>query len=156
LSAHYNSILDEETRSSALDALAKQMAFNGTDEALDWANSLSSPEDQDLAHDTIYRETPRGIGAVLKVESGFPMVLEALVPNGLEAGDLIVSALNNGTDLTEFYGSDIMNSIEALRGTPGTDVVIQVMRPDPDTGEYTQVEITVTRQQLWLEEEDQP
>ena len=157
LSAHIDSILDPETRISALDSLAKEMARRGTDSALDWANSLKSAEDQDLAHDTIYRETPRGIGAILKHDHGFPSVVEPLVPNGLEPGDLIISA-QNGEEHTEFYGKEMIDAVDTLLGTPGTDVTVQVMRLDPTTGEYRQVDITITRQQLWMEgdREEQP
>lgn len=155
LAAHLDTILDEGTRRRALDSMAKIMARRGTDGALDWANSLSNVEDQDLAHDTIYRETPRGIGAVLKPENGFPSVVKPLVDNGLEVGDLIISA-QNGDEATEFYGKDLMEAVEALVGTPGTDVTVQIMRLDPTTGKYQQTEITIIRQQLWMEgEKDQ-
>ena len=46
-----------------------------------------------------------------------------------------------------------MEAVVALVGTPGTDLTVQVMRKDPSTGEYQQTEITITRQQLWMEGE---
>lgn len=152
LSVHLDTIPDPIARNRALGALAKQMAYRGTDEALDWADSLGSKEYQDLAHDTIYRETPRGIGAILKPEDGFPVVVEPIVANGLQAGDRLISG-QNGDQLTEFYGKEFGTTIEALRGAPGTDVTLQIMRRDPVTGEFHQVELTITREQLWVEKE---
>jgi len=66
--------------------------------------------------------------------------------------DLIISA-QNGDIVTDFYGKELMEAVGALVGTPGTDVTVQVMQKDPSTGEYQQTEITITRQQLWMESE---
>lgn len=150
LSAHWQSLPESESKHKALEALAKQMAFNGTDQALDWANSLPDSTDQDLAHEVIFRETPRGIGAVLITSEGFPEVREPLVDNGLQPGDLIVSAMNDGVQ-SELFGANLGNVVEVLRGEPGSDVTLQVLRRDPATGEYHQTEIAITRQQLWME-----
>ena len=152
LSVHMGSMGNPDSKTAAIEALAAQMAHKGTDQALDWANSLSSPADRELAHDIIYRETPRGIGAILKFENGFPQVVEPLVQNGLLGGDLLVSATNNGNDVTDFFGAEITTAVGTLLGDPGSEVSVQIMRLDPESGEYRQMEIVITRQQLWLED----
>ena len=134
LSAHMISIGNPESRNAAIEAIATHMAFEGTDQALDWANSLGLPADQELAHDKIYQKTPRGIGAVLKLEDGFPLVVTPLVENGLLEGDLIMSATNDGNQSTDFFGGDMTTTIDTLLGEPGSDVSVQIMRLDPETG----------------------
>jgi C-terminal processing protease CtpA/Prc len=66
--------------------------------------------------------------------------------------DTIISA-QKGDVVTDFYGKELMKAVGALAGTPGTYVTVQVMRKDPSTGEYQPTEITITRQQLWMEGE---
>lgn len=155
LSVHLDSLQDPETRNRALSALARQMAHRDTDAALDWVDRLPTTADQDFAHDVIYRETPRGIGAVLRPEDGFPTVIRPLVDNGLRTGDRLISA-RTGDRQTEFFGKDLGSAVEVLLGAPGTDVTLQILRPDPHTDHYHQVELTITRQQLWLEGQEEP
>jgi hypothetical protein len=114
----------------------------------------ASAADQELAHDKIYQKTPRGIGAVLKLEDGFPLVVTPLVEIGLLEGDLILSATNDGNQSTDFFGGDMTTTIDTLLGEPGSDVSVQIIRLDPETGEYRQIKVVITRQQLWIEKEE--
>ena len=104
----------------------------------------------------VYQNTPKGIGAVLKLESGFPKIADimptgALVSTNLRAGDLIVQAQDSGKDPQNLYGRNMQDIVGLLRGTPGSEVEIRVLRENQATGQLEEHSAIVKRDLLILE-----
>jgi C-terminal processing protease CtpA/Prc len=104
----------------------------------------------------VYQNTPKGIGAVLKLESGFPkisgiMPTGALASTDLRAGDLIVQAQDAGKDPQNLYGRNMQDIVGLLRGTPGSEVEIRVLRENQATGQLEEHSAIVERDLLILE-----
>ena len=143
-------IQDPEFRSGAIEALAARRVMN-TETALEWADSLATPEEQALAHDVIYEMTPRGIGVSIASEDGFPVVANVVrAGNGLKRGDRIVAVIENDGAPIDTFGRPLEDVVEHIRGEPGTEITVQVLRGDQTTG-VTQVETVITREQLYFD-----
>lgn len=82
-----------------------------------------------------------GIGAVLGVEDGSPVIVAAFDGSpadqaGVKAGDMIMEV--DGEDVTTWPLNQI---VELIRGKEGTQVVLKILRP----GENKSLEIPITR-----------
>ena len=147
---------DPEDRRLAIEAISASLAAQGTDQALDWVESLDEIEERDAGMRAVYQNTPKGIGAVLKLESGFPKIADimptgALVSTNLRAGDLIVQAQDSGKDPQNLYGRNMQDIVGLLRGTPGSEVEIRVLRENQATGQLEEHSAIVERDLLILE-----
>ncbi|CAA6677262.1 MULTISPECIES: PDZ domain-containing protein [unclassified Lentimonas] len=143
-------IQDPKLRAGAIEALAARRVMN-TEVALEWADSLATPEEQALAHDVIYEMTPRGIGVSITSRDGFPEVANVVrSSNGLRRGDRIVGVIENGGEPIDTFGRSLEDVVEYIRGEPGTEVTVQVLRGNKST-DVTQVETVITREQLYFD-----
>ena len=90
-----NSIQEQGQRKAAIEAIGKVLAQKNTDDAVAWANAFDDPTERQDAHRAIYEGAPRGIGAMLKIEQGFPTV-GGIVPDspldgsGVHVGDRLL------------------------------------------------------------------
>jgi hypothetical protein len=142
---------DPRSRAAAIQVLVARRITN-TEAALEWADSLATPEEQALAHEAIYDMTPRGIGVSVFNQDGFSKVGDVVrIENGLRVGDRIVGVSEGGAEQVDLFGRDLEDVVDLLRGEPGTDVTVQVLRDDLISGEVQQVEMTITREQLYFE-----
>jgi hypothetical protein len=145
-----------EDRRLAIEAISASLAAQGTDQALDWVESLKDIEERDAGMQAVYQNTPKGIGAVLKMENGFPKIADimptgALASTDLRAGDLIVQAKDSGKDPQDLYGRNMQDVVGLLRGTPGSEVEIRVLRENQATGQLEEHSAIVERDLLILE-----
>ena len=150
---------DPEDRRLAIEAISASLAAQGTDQALDWVESLADIEERDTGMQAVYQNTPKGIGAVLKLESGFPKISDIMPTGGLastdlRAGDLIVQAQDSGKDPHNLYGRNMQDIVGLLRGTPGSEVEIRVLRENQATGQLEEHSAIVERDLLILESSD--
>ena len=95
---------------------------------------------------------------MLQIEGGFPKIGEILPGGALEstsirAGDLIVESREANGAPQSLYGVDLRNTVDHLRGAPGSEVEITVLRENPDTGELEQHTVNVVRDLLILKGE---
>lgn len=156
-----DTLQDPEQRQSAIAAIGKVLAEKNTDQAVSWANSIADSRERELAHGAVYDAAPRGIGAVLDFANGFPS-LRGVVPGspldgtGARAGDQIleVREANGGTH--PLYGRDPREAMNLIRGEPGTQVTLRVLRQNAETGQMEEHLIPVTRGQLYLDEKQMP
>lgn len=146
-----DSITEPQFREAAIKALASSMASN-TEDAIDWANSLSSAADRDLANELIYDATPRGIGVLLRSENGFAVIHHTHRSDiGLQPQDRIVNITEADGGTVELFGQPMNSLVESIRGNPGTEATLNILRPHEDTGVLEQVEVIVTREQLFFD-----
>lgn len=151
-----DTITSPEDRQLAIEAISATLAAQGTDKALDWVESLTNGEERDTGFQAVYKNTPKGIGAVLKTENGFPKIADimptgALASTDLRAGDLIVQSRDSGEDPQDLYGKNLQDIVGLLRGSPGSEVEIRVLRENEATGELEEHSATVVRDLLILE-----
>lgn len=154
-----DTIANPEDRRLAIEAISASLATKGTDKALDWVESLTNEAEKDLGMQAVYQNTPKGIGAVLKTENGFPEIAEvmptgALASTDLRPGDLIVQSQDSGQDPQDLYGKNLHDIVGILRGTPGSEVEIRVLRENEATGQLEEHSATVVRDLLILESSD--
>lgn len=142
-------------KETAIEALAGSLARRGTEQAIDWANGLANTADQDIAYEAIYQATPKGIGASVAMQNGFPQIRDlipggALENTGVLPGDLLVEASEDGRETRSLYGQRLPETIAQLRGNPGSSLRLKFLRPNPDTGQLEQFTTTVVRDLLIL------
>ncbi|HEX2749971.1 MAG TPA: PDZ domain-containing protein [Verrucomicrobiales bacterium] len=143
---------DPATRLDMVRGLAAAKAAQGTRDALAWADSLTNPAEREAAHDRIYEATPRGIGAVLSSEDGFPLVTNVLPDSassraGLQGGDRIVEVTGPDGKPVSLYQQSLETAVLNLRGEAGESVTLRVLRPGQG-GVPVEQTIRVTRDQL--------
>lgn len=151
-----DTIANPEDRRLAIEAISASLATKGTDKALDWVESLANEAEKDIGLQAVYQNTPKGIGAVLKTENGFPKIAEimptgALASTDLRPGDLIVQSRDSGNDPQDLYGKNLREIVGILRGAPGSEVEIRVLRENEATGQLEEHSATVVRDLLILE-----
>ena len=145
----FDSLTDPQERLAAAAALGTRQArmLDDTQAALAWANSLPSEAEQDAAHEAIYKATPRGIGAQLQLDEGVVTVRGLIegspaAESGLRSGDRIVG-VDPGDGSFAPIGNTLDPAVDRIRGEPGTDLRIRVIR----SGGETEV-VELKRQQL--------
>ena len=137
------------------------MSGENTRQAVAWADSLPEGIERDTAHDSIYQATPRGVGAMLTTNAGFPEVLNLvaggpLAQAGFQKGDMLTGIETPGGQWHGFAGVTLENSIQLLRGEPGTSLTVVAMRNDARTGKLVEYRATVTREQIVFSPAKQP
>jgi hypothetical protein len=145
---------DPRVRTAFIEAQARERASGNTLEALDWADSLATQAERDRAHEIIYEQTPRGIGVMMRQDGGFPTVVETM-ENGpsagiLQSGDRIVQLSENGTTV-DLYNQPFRRVINSIRGEAGTPVTLKVLRWDDDAGQMREMDVPLSREQLFFE-----
>src|SRR5436190_1951737 len=127
-------------RKAALEALGKSMASRNTGEAVNWANSFTDVVEREIANRAVYDGAPRGIGALLAFEKGFPTI-RGIVPgsplegSGAQPGDQIVELWEANGSRQPLYATDLKSTIGAIRGEAGSEVTLRILRQNKDSGQ---------------------
>ncbi len=122
------------TRDSLLRAVASEMASKDTAAALAWAQGLPTTTDQQLAAGAVQSVAPVGIGAIVGMQDGLP-VINSLAPGApaalsqqVQPGDRILG-VDLGQGFLSTSGMDLEKVIDLIRGQPGTSVRLQLAQP---------------------------
>ena len=156
-----NNMEQPDQRKAAIEALGKALAGKNTDAAIDWANGLADAGERDIANRAVYDGAPRGIGAVLAIEQGFPMIL-AIVPgspldgSGVQPGDRILELSEANGSKQSLYGRELNTTVNLIRGEPGSELTLRLLRQNKNTGQLEEHLVPVTRGQLYLNEKEIP
>ena len=156
-----NSIGDPAQRKVAIEAIGKVLAQKNTDDAVAWANGFENAADRQEAQRAIYEGAPRGIGAVLKVENGFPTV-HGIVPDspldgsGVQPGDQLLELRESNGATHTLYAKDLATTVNLIRGEPGSQVTLRILRQNQATGQLEEHLVPVTRGQLYFNEKTRP
>jgi hypothetical protein len=150
-----------EVRRSVIETIGKVMAQKNTDEAITWAEGLENSNEREVAQRAIYERAPSGIGAVLNTQNGFPTV-RGIVPGGpldgtaAKPGDQFVEVrLADGTKHA-LYGRDLATAVNLIRGEPGSEITLRILRQNRASGSFEEHLIPVQRGQLYLDEKVLP
>lgn len=128
--------LPDEDRKTFSDALLASWATADTAAALQWANQLPDPAEQSEALQAIHTTAPVGIGALLRMDDGYPVIAE-LLPGGaadvsgqLQAGDRII-AVQSAPELPfqNLRNVPLADVVQAICGEPNTLVQLQIIWP---------------------------
>lgn len=153
-----------ERRVAAAATLARwQAARSGTQAGVDWADSLPNQAERDAAHERIYQETPRGIGAMLDKDEGGALSVRGFLPDtpaadaGLREGDRIVEVDSGDGRFQMVSGTNLQEAVGLIRGEPGSPLRLRVLRPNGRDG-FDEHVIGLKRQQLFFpaQKEDPP
>ena len=156
-----DSIQAQDQRKVAIDAIGKVLARNNTDDAVAWANAFEDPTEREEAHRAIYEGAPRGIGAMLRFEQGFPTV-QGIVPDspldgsGVQAGDRILELWEANGPKHTLYAKDLATAVNLIRGEPGSQLTLRILRRSKTSGQFEEHLVPVTRGQLYLNEKTRP
>jgi hypothetical protein len=150
--------LDDPTqRQIAIPVIGKVLAQRDTDDAITWAESFPDPAERAAAQQAVYDGAPRGIGAVLDYEKGFPK-LRAIVPGSplegtaAKPGDRFVEVRTADGARHELYGRDFAAVVDMLRGEPGSEITLRVLRQNDASGQLEEQFLPIRRGQLYLNE----
>jgi hypothetical protein len=151
-----NSLAEPAQRRTAVASIGKALALQNTAEAVAWADGLQNPEEKEAAHRSIYESTPRGIGAAIGLENGLP-ILRSILPGsplegtGVRPGDQIVEVWQaNGTHQS-LYGAPLESAVSLIRGEPGSDLELRILRRDASSGQLEELRVPVRRAQLYFQ-----
>ena len=127
-------------RRQFLDAVLANWANKDTDAALQWAGQQPDSADRDAAIKAIHSVAPVGIGAELKVQDGYGVIL-GLLPGSpaelsgqLRPGDRIVGVAQGDYAFVDARGVALDDLTQAIRGAPGTLLQLQVLPADAPPG----------------------
>jgi hypothetical protein len=148
-------------RKEAIEALGRALAVQNTDDAINWANSFADPGEREFANQAVYEGAPRGIGAVLGIEQGFPLIRD-IVPgspldgSGAQPGDQIVELWEANGPKQTLYARDLNTIVNLIRGEPGSELTLRLLRDNKTTGQWEEHVVPVTRGQLYLNQKALP
>src|SRR5262249_47911589 len=118
---------------------------------------LADAGEREIANRAVYDGAPRGIGAVLGFEQGFPTI-RGIVPgspldgSGVQPGDRIVELLEANGSKQTLYARDLNTTVNLIRGEPGSELTLRLLRQNKDTGQLEEYLVPVTRGQLYFDE----
>jgi C-terminal processing protease CtpA/Prc len=156
-----NSLSDPVQRRAAVESIGRALALKNSAEAVAWADGLQNPEEKEAAHRSIYEATPRGIGAVIGLQNGFP-TLQSVLPGsplagtGIRPGDQIVEVWQADGTHQSLYGAPLESSVRLIRGEPGSELELRILRRDENTGQLNELRVPVRRAQLYFDEPSSP
>src|SRR5262249_47292131 len=124
-------------------------------------NGLADAGEREVANRAVYDGTPRGIGAVLGVEQGFP-IIRGIVPgspldgSGVQPGDKILELWEANGSKQTLYARDLNTTVNLIRGEPGSELTLRLLRENKNTGQLEEHLVPVTRGQLYFNEKTSP
>jgi hypothetical protein len=146
--------LPEASRKTFSDELLASWATADTAAALQWANQLSDPAEQSGALQAIHTAAPVGIGALLRMDDGYPVIAQLMAGGAaelggqLQAGDRIIAVQSApGLPFQNVQNVPLADVVQAIRGEPNTLVQLQIMPAEasPDSPPQT---ISIARSQV--------
>jgi hypothetical protein len=153
--------LEPGQRDTLLNVIGRTLAMKNTDAAVAWADGLADARERGIAHQGIYDGAPRGVGAVLDFNDGFP-TLRGVVPgspldgSGVKPGDRLVEVREANGAREPLYGADMQTAVNLIRGEPGSQMTLRILRKNGESGVLEEHLIPVTRAQLYLDEKRIP
>ena len=157
MQALLNSMEQPAQRKTAIEALGKALAGRNTVEAVNWANGLADAGEREIANRAVYDGTPRGIGAALGIEQGLP-IIRGIVPgspldgSGVLPDDKILELWEANGSKQTLYGRDLNTTVNLIRGEPGSELTLRLLRQNKNTGQLEEHLVPVTRGQLYMNE----
>lgn len=102
---------------------------------LDWAMSLTDPEERHSAMELINKNALTGVGARIEMDkTGLPKIRETTVLSALEEsgqvepGDYISGMIKEDGTVVQFKGMSMQQIVNYLRGKPGTKPLLLMER----------------------------
>ncbi len=151
-----DTLSDPAQRRTAVDSIGRALALRNTRDAVTWADGLQNPEEKAAAQRSIYEATPRGIGAAIGLENGFP-TLRAILPGsplegtGVRPGDQIVEVSQADGSRQSLYGAPLDSAVKLIRGEPGSDLELRILRRNEGSGQLEEVRVPLRRAQLYFD-----
>jgi hypothetical protein len=145
--------LPEKERQRFFDTVFAGWASKDTQGALDFADQLPDQAQRDEALKAIRSEAPVGIGTVMAMKDGYPVVQQLLpgtpaeLSGQLHLGDRIVALAQGDNSFVAAQGVPLANLVQMIRGEPGTTLQLQILPGDAPPGSLPQT-ISITRDQL--------
>jgi hypothetical protein len=142
-----------QERQNFINAVIAGWAQNDTAAALNWADQITDPDEHEKAIQAIRSVAPVGIGAMLTVQGGYPIVNQ-LVPDSpaalsgqLHSGDRIVALAQGDYAFVDARSLSLKDVVDMMRGAPGSLLQLQVLSADapPNSPPRT---ISIVRDQL--------
>ena len=136
-----------------MESIGRALALQNTAEAVAWADGLQNPEEQSAAPRSIFEATTRGIGAAIGVENGFP-TLRSILPGsplkgvGVRPGDQFVEVRHADGTRHNLYSTPLESAVRLIRGEPGTDLELRILRRNASSGQPEELRVPVRRAQL--------
>ncbi|MDF7807542.1 hypothetical protein P4E94_08850 [Pontiellaceae bacterium B12219] len=154
MARNFNRLLDQEQnparRQHLIEALARYVRVD-TLAALDWAATLTDPEEQRTALEAINKNALTGIGARIEMDAtGLPKIRDTTILSAAEStgmvepGDYISGVVNPDGSIVYFQGLSIQEIVKHLRGAPGSEIQLLMERPTPN-GDFASFDVPVQR-----------
>lgn len=154
-------VSDPAQRETLLNIIGRTLSMKNTEAAVTWADGLADPRERAAAQKGVYDGAPRGVGAVLDFNDGFP-TLRGIVPGsplegtGIKTGDRLVEVRAPDGSAQTLYGADMQTTVNLIRGEPGSQMTLRILRQNGESGALEEHLIPVTRAQLYLNERTIP
>lgn len=139
-----------DRRLRLIQAIARYVRVD-TLAALDWATTLSDPEEQRAALNAINKNALTGIGARIDSdETGLPIIRKTTILSAVEStgmvedGDYISGMVQPDGSLVYFKDWPLQKVAQVLRGEAGTEVQLMMERVTPD-GVWHSFDVPVQR-----------
>ena len=123
----------EANRRGFSDAIFADWASRDTDAALKWAEQYPDPAEREAAILAIRTSAPVGIGAVMGVQDGYPVIMDLVTgmpaerSGQLKSGDRIIAIAQAGGAFMDMNEVPLQNVVEAIRGAPNTMLQLKVV-----------------------------
>jgi len=124
-----------------------------TEAALQWANQLTEQVDRDAAVASIRTAAPVGIGTVVRMQDGYPVINNVLPGTPAELsgqfhqGDRILALAQGDGAFINAQGVPLSDVVQMIRGAPGTTLQLQILSADAPPGSTPQT-ISIIRDQI--------
>ena len=134
------------------DSLFAGWAGNDTEAALQWAEQLPDAE-REAALQAIRSAAPVGIGAVLSMQQGYPVINDLLagapaaLSGQLNKGDRIVALAQGDNSFVDARTLPLADVVQMIRGAPGTLLQLQVLAADAPPGSAPRT-VSILRDQV--------
>lgn len=135
--------LDPTARSRLIQSMARYVRID-TLQAVEWAMSLTDPQEQHAALEAINQNALTGIGArIEKDETGYPLIRETTIMSAIgstglvEPGDYIVGMEDDSGRAISFGEVPLPEIVRNLRGQAGSEIRLQMERISENGEAYT-------------------
>jgi PDZ domain len=149
----YADQLPPDDRGKFLASLFTTWAQSDTDAALQQAQQMTDPAEQQAALNAIRSVAPVGIGVALSMQDGYPVVNQMLpgapaeLSGQLHQGDRIVGVAQGNSAYVDTRNLPLQDIVQAIRGAPGTTLQLQIL-PAGAAPDSQPVTVPIVRDQI--------
>jgi PDZ domain len=142
-----------EQRTNFVNSVFAGWGWKDTEAALQWANQLPEQADRDAAVGAIRTSAPVGIGTVVRMQDGYPVINNVLPGTPAELsgqfrqGDRILALAQGDSAFVNAQGIPLSDVVQMIRGAPGTTLQLQILPADAPPGSSPQT-ISLIRDQI--------